>query len=179
MPVIEIYFHGLDKSEFVENNIKEKIERLLKFEPKIMAVYVTVESPHLHRQRDRLYKIKIKLELPNRVINISKDHGIDEAHRDVYVAIRDAFKTLERMLKEDNRIRRGDVKMDVKPSRATVSKIFYEQGYGFLKTEDDREVYFDANSVLSDQFDRLELGQEVKYKEEAGEEGPQASTVAI
>jgi cold shock CspA family protein len=179
IPVLEIYFDGLDKSEFVEEKIKERFQKLLRYESGIMGAYITVESPHQHRQRDRLYRVKIKLDLPTKSLNLSRDHWKNEAHRDVYVAIRDAFKSVERQLKEYNRIKRGDVKVDFKPKRAKISKIFYEQGYGFLETDDARELYFDANSVLADKFDKLELGQEVRYSEEPGNEGPQASTVAI
>ena len=42
---------------------------------------------------------------------------------------------------------------------------------------DGHEVYFHRNSVLGDEFDRLEVGNEVTFSEEAGEKGPQASTV--
>lgn len=41
------------------------------------------------------------------------------------------------------------------------------------------EVYFHRNSVLYEQFGALEIGSEVRYAEEPGEEGMQASTVAL
>jgi cold shock CspA family protein len=56
--------------------------------------------------------------------------------------------------------------------------LFREEGYGFLTSEDGHEIYFDRRSVLNDAFDRLQEGAEVRYAEEAGERGPQASTVA-
>jgi cold shock CspA family protein len=52
------------------------------------------------------------------------------------------------------------------------------EGYGFLTAQDGREIYFDRRSVLNDAFDRLEEGTPVRYMEEPGAEGPQASTVA-
>jgi cold shock CspA family protein len=60
-----------------------------------------------------------------------------------------------------------------------VVKLFPEEGHGFLESEDGREVYFHRNSVLGRGFDRLDIGNEVRFVEERGEEGPQASTVAI
>jgi cold shock CspA family protein len=53
------------------------------------------------------------------------------------------------------------------------------EDYGFLQTADGREIYFHKNSVLQPGFDRLEVGTEVYYAEEAGEKGPQASTVRL
>jgi cold shock CspA family protein len=46
-----------------------------------------------------------------------------------------------------------------------------------LETADRREIYFHRSSVLDGGFDRLKIGVEVRFAEELGEEGPQASTV--
>jgi cold shock CspA family protein len=51
--------------------------------------------------------------------------------------------------------------------------------YGFIATTDGREIYFNARSVVSARFDELKVGMGVAYTEEAGGEGPQASTVRI
>ena len=177
-PVLEIYFHGLGKSESIEKRIQEKFEQLHRLEPRILAGYVSIEAPHQHRQRDRLYRVKIKLNVPGGEINVSKQHWHDESHRDVYVAIRDAFRAIRRRLQDHQRLMRGDIKANYKPDRAKVSKIFYEQGYGFLEDDLGNEIYFDANSVIGD-FERITPGQTVKYKKEQGEQGSQASTVAV
>lgn len=39
------------------------------------------------------------------------------------------------------------------------------------------EVYFHRNSVLHGDFDLLAVGTEVRYFEELGDDGPQATTV--
>jgi cold shock CspA family protein len=49
--------------------------------------------------------------------------------------------------------------------------------FGFFETADGREDYFQHNSVPNDPFSRLSVGARVTFAEEAGEEGPQASTV--
>jgi cold shock CspA family protein len=51
--------------------------------------------------------------------------------------------------------------------------------YGQLITPDQRLIYFHRNSVVNGDFDKLEIGAEVRFVEETGEEGPQASTVMI
>jgi cold shock CspA family protein len=60
---------------------------------------------------------------------------------------------------------------------ALVSKLFPEEGYGFLSTPDGREIYFHRDSVLHEGFDYLKMGTEVTFVEAEGKEGPQASTV--
>ena len=57
--------------------------------------------------------------------------------------------------------------------------LFPVEGYGFLETADGHDVYFHENSVLNNAFGRLEVGDEVRFHEEGGEEGPQASTVEL
>ena len=44
---------------------------------------------------------------------------------------------------------------------------------------DGREIYFHRNSVLDAGFDRVSVGAEVRFVEEEGVRGPQASTVRL
>jgi cold shock CspA family protein len=58
-----------------------------------------------------------------------------------------------------------------------VARLFLKAGYGFLVTADNREIYFNRASVLNQGFNRLKPGDEVRFFEEEGVKGPQASTV--
>jgi cold shock CspA family protein len=73
---------------------------------------------------------------------------------------------------------RGEVKTPAGPPQGRVVRLFPEDGFGFLEAPDGREVYFHRNSVLEG-FDSLEVGSEVRFAEEQGIEGPQASTVSL
>jgi cold shock CspA family protein len=59
-----------------------------------------------------------------------------------------------------------------------VLRLVPQEDYGIIQSSTGKEVYFHRNSVLHDDFDSLTVGCEVRYAEEAGEKGPQASTVA-
>jgi cold shock CspA family protein len=74
---------------------------------------------------------------------------------------------------------RGDVKRDIAPERGRVAKLIAEENYGFIESPDGREIYFHRNSVLDGAFDRLKVGAEVRFVEEDGDKGPQASTVHL
>ena len=102
-----------------------------------------------------------------------------QADEDLPVAIRDAFDAMRRRLEDYARHQRGAVKSREATPQARVSKLFHEEGYGFLETPDGREIYFHGNSVLPPGFDHLAVGTEVRFAEEQGAEGPQASTVTI
>jgi cold shock CspA family protein len=58
-----------------------------------------------------------------------------------------------------------------------VKKLLPEDGYGFLESADGREIYFHRNSVRELGFESLEIGARVRFAEEEGEKGPQASRV--
>jgi cold shock CspA family protein len=78
---------------------------------------------------------------------------------------------------DDARKVRRQVKVHAGAAIGRVTKLLRE-GYGFLESEDGRPIYFHGNSVL-DGFDRLKVGTRVRFSEEAGTDGPQASTITI
>jgi len=56
-------------------------------------------------------------------------------------------------------------------------RLFHDRGYGFLESEEGYEVYFHQNAVADDAFAKLTVGDEVRFEEGEGEQGPQATTV--
>jgi cold shock CspA family protein len=53
------------------------------------------------------------------------------------------------------------------------------EDFGRIATADGRDVYFHRNSILDVDFDQLKIGDEVRYAEEDGEAGPQASSLHL
>jgi cold shock CspA family protein len=96
--------------------------------------------------------------------------------------MRDAFDAVERQLEAYIQSHRVRVHQKEREERqyGKIARILRGDGeYGFLTTPDGREIYFHRNSVLNNRFDFLEVGAEVRFVEELGEEGPQASTVDL
>jgi cold shock CspA family protein/ribosome-associated translation inhibitor RaiA len=164
-------------SEAIENNIRDKAAKLDGFYDKIMGCRVLLEAPHRHHHKGKLYHVRIDLTLPGGEIVINREPSRHASHKDVYVAIRDAFAAARRKLQDFIRRRRGVLKVHEAPHGARVAKLFSEEGFGFLETDDGREIYFHRNSVLEPGFTQLEVGTEVAFAEEQGVNGPQASTV--
>src|SRR6185437_8968905 len=122
---------------------------LQKFYDRIMSGHVMVSVPNQHQQHDRIYHIQVRLNLPGGEIFAMTDPEKNLAHEDVYVAIRDAFDSTRRQLEDFIRRQRGFVKKDRIEAHAKVMKLFPTDGYGFICTQDDREIYFHENSVLN------------------------------
>ena len=75
--------------------------------------------------------------------------------------------------------RRGDVKMHAVPDHGRIARLLPEQNCGFILSADGNEIYFHRNSVTNGGFEKLAVGDEVRFVAQDSEsaEGPQASTV--
>ena len=102
----------------------------------------------------------------------------DHAHEDAYVALKDVFRALRRQLSDRVRKQQERGQTASLPSRIEIiERLFLDKGHGFIRADDGREIYFHKNSVLHDPFDTLRVGAEVRFSEEEGKDGPQASSV--
>ncbi|MEN8168812.1 MAG: HPF/RaiA family ribosome-associated protein [Pseudomonadota bacterium] len=176
---LQITFRHMERSEALEADIREKAGKLDQYCDQIMACRVVVDEPHQHHLQGNLYRISVDLTVPGGEIVASRESDQQHAHEDAYVASRDAFDAVQRRLEDYVRRSKNKVKMHEAPPHGRVAKLMREEGYGFIESFDGTEVYFHRNSVLHNAFDSLEIGNEVRFSEEMGEEGPQASSVAL
>lgn len=176
---IELSFRGMEHSDDVDELVRENVANLERFYDRIVACRVMVESPHRHKNHGQQYHVRIDLTVPGHEIVVSRDPSKNDKHERVDVAVRDAFKTARRLLKQWLEKVRGDTKTHAPSPVGQVIRLFPEEGYGFIGTEDGREVYFHENSVLDEAFAQLEVGSAVTFAEEMGDKGPQASTVRV
>jgi cold shock CspA family protein len=123
--------------------------------------------------------VRIDLAVPRDELVIGRNPPENPQHEDMHAAVDDAFDDAERVLEDYAQRLRGEVKQRVVPPQGRVTKLFPIEGYGFLEGDDGVEIYFHRHSVLHDRYDELTIGSEVRYTEEAGEKGPQASTVTV
>lgn len=177
---LDIAFHDIPPSEAVREAIREKAQKLETYFNRITSCRVVVESPHRHQRKGRLYRVRIDLTVPGSEIVVGRDRHDRHAHEDVYMAIRDAFDAARRQLEDYVRRTRHEIKRHESSwSQGRVTKLFSEEGYGFITAPDGLEIYFHKNSVLDQGFDHLQIDSMVRYVQELGEKGPQASSVRL
>jgi ribosomal subunit interface protein len=176
---LQITFRGLDSSDALQADIRERAEKLDRFSPDIMSCRVVVEARHKHHEDGNLYHVRVDLTVPGREIVTSRERDLHHSHTDAYVAVRDAFEEASRQLEDYERRRRQQVKAHEVPEHGKVARVNLDEGFGFIETADGREIYFHRNSVLRFPFEQLRPGQEVRFDEELGEKGPQATTVRV
>lgn len=110
MKPIRINFHNVTPSLAIETAVKERVDRLTKFYPRITSCQVMIEYPHRHHHKGALFRVHIDLSVPQEEIVINNVGPKNKAHSDVYVAIRDAFDAITRRLQEHAKRIRGEVK---------------------------------------------------------------------
>jgi cold shock CspA family protein len=174
---LQISYRGVDPSPAVDAAIRDWVGKLERVYDKIIGCDVMVDAPHRRGRKGTQYHVRVALTVPEGRLVVSRDPGPDEAHEDVYVAVRDSFHTARRQL--EDHVRRHllrKVKVHHEPPHARVSYLDDNGEWGLLGTAEGERVYFHKNSVLGG-IERLAVGDEVRFSAEAGEHGPQASTV--
>jgi cold shock CspA family protein len=74
---------------------------------------------------------------------------------------------------------RQETKTHEEQPHGRIATLFPDEGYGFIETSDGSEVYFHRNSLFNDDFEQLQVGDEVRFAEEEGDKGLQASTIRL
>jgi cold shock CspA family protein len=194
---VQITFRNVASTPEVEAKIRARAQKLEKFYSPITSCRVLVEAPARHRQKGYSFHVRIDLTVPEGEIVVKREPTLYPKEKDIgderrrklmetrperkhlEVAIREAFHAARRRLEDHARQKRADVKTHEPIPQARVTKLFPVEGYGYIETPDGREIYFHENSVLNDRFKSLKLGSKVSFTEEAGEKGPQASSVHL
>ncbi len=151
--------------------IEEELERLQKHYsgPILHARVEIIGTEHHHLGA---FEVHLAATVPGDVITIMRQGEF------VHPLLVEAFDVLDRRLEERSRVVQQKVKTHEEFARVgKVIRLFPDREYGFIETEDGLEVYFHANAVKKGSFDQLNPGTAVKFGQEEGREGPQATWV--
>lgn len=174
---LKITFRHMEPSRVVEEKIEAQVAKLEKYYDRITGCKVLVEVPHQHHHKGKLYRVQVDLTIPQKEIITNRISDLNHAHEDVYIAIRDAFRAAKRRLEDAGRRQRGKVKAHSVLPTGKIVALFPKEHYGTIETGEGREIYFHQNSLLNGDFEGLEVGAKVRFLEEEGINGPQASMV--
>jgi len=178
---LQITFKNAESSDVIEKEIRERAKKLERFFDHIMSCRVVVDIPHKHKFRGNQYNIRIDITVPpgNEIAVTKSSPDPDKTHKDPHLAIKDAFSSAARQLEDYSRKLRGDVKKQAMLPEGFISEINRKEGFGRISTIDGKLVYFHKNSVVDEDFKNLSTGMKVRFAEEKGEKGAQASTVRL
>jgi ribosome-associated translation inhibitor RaiA len=124
----QITWRDMAPSAAVEAKIREEAEKLEAFYDRITSCRVMIEIPRRYQNGGYRFRVRIDLTVPGSEIVVNHEptlHGflqrlggverakgqeLSAPHKDVYVAIRDAFKVARRKLREYSHRQNGAVK---------------------------------------------------------------------
>jgi cold shock CspA family protein/ribosome-associated translation inhibitor RaiA len=177
---LEVDFQGVSTTPQIQDAIARHVARLEQRYGRVTSCRVALKGPGGHHQNGGLYEVNIRMALPNgREVNVGRTAQADARYADLTFAINDAFKRARRRLQDHVRRLQGLVKQHDGLPIGRVMRLDPSGEFGFLESGGGREIYFHRNSVLDGGFSRLAAGSRVTFVEEAGEKGPQASTVKL
>jgi ribosome-associated translation inhibitor RaiA len=125
---VQTTFRNMDHSEAVVARLQTEADKLSKYFDRITSCRVVVEAPHHHHRRGDTFHIRIELGVPGKELVVGHEPTLraalkheDEArwrkhleinapHKDVYVAIRDAFMAMRRQVQDYVHCLRHEVK---------------------------------------------------------------------
>lgn len=171
---INVTTRRVDVPPALDELIRRKAGKLERYYDRIIRCDVVVEGPGDRHESGGPYDVRLDISVPGSEIVVNQ-----RAAETLRGAIEAAFDAAERQVEEYSRKQRGEVKTSVGPPEGPVVGLFPDEGYGFIAADDGREVYFHRNAVLPPGFDHISVGSRVRFHEEQGHQGPQASTVEI
>lgn len=170
---MEIHWVGIGELEKAERaRIEARLERLGMGHDDLIDLRISGHKTRHHRHGGQ--EVRITCQARGRQIVAARERP------DLGLALNEALDTFEREIHRLREKRRDLARMapPEPPNLGVVDRIFREEGYGFILTDAGEQVYFHRNAVKEGlDWSHLEEADRVALNMEAGEEGPQATTV--
>ena len=170
---MEIHWRNMDAIDAEKRAaIEERLRGLAEGHTDLIDVWITGSLSGHHRHGDQ--EVRLRCQARGREIVAARTRAdlgqsLDE--------VLDAFEREVRKLR-DRRTDHRNLRPAEPPHLGVVDRVFADQGYGFILTDDGLRVYFHRNAVQGGlAFERLAEGERVGLNLEAGEQGPQATVV--
>ncbi len=93
-----VEFKNIAPSKFIQGDIEKHANQLSRRHRDITGCNVVVNAPHKTGKKGGIYEVHIHVEIPGDVVVVSREPAVNHAHEDLYVAIRDAFGSAEKIL---------------------------------------------------------------------------------
>jgi ribosome-associated translation inhibitor RaiA len=89
---VEVSFHGIEKSEAIEQQVRDRVAKLKKHFARMTGCRVAIEVPQRTPERPKVFQVKIEIGVPRRAaVVVSHERTGSHANVELPRAIRDAF----------------------------------------------------------------------------------------
>ncbi|TXH32260.1 MAG: ribosome-associated translation inhibitor RaiA [Rhodospirillaceae bacterium] len=180
---LQIAFRNLDSSPHLETLIRERVDRLERFFPRLIGCRVVVELTSKSANAKSPLGISIELDVPGRpTIFAKKSDERRDAKGDFLAVVNQAFDAAQRQLEDVSRVIARDVKLhEGSGETGCVREVLPLEDYGFVEIREGESLYFTRNAVIDGRFDDIKPGMMVHVTRATteGPMGPQASSIRL
>jgi cold shock CspA family protein len=171
-PAVRIVDAGAELAPAQLALIRRECAKLSRFYQRILEIRVVVTVPNRRLHREVIqYQIRMHTSVPQAELVIRR-----QQHTNLLTAVQNATAAARRRIQDYARRDRPPLGSPARSDFGKVVRLLPYEGYGFIESSEG-EIYFHRHSVLDDGFDRLAVGDRVRYNAEEGTRGLQASTV--
>lgn len=139
-----------------------------------LILHARVEIIGTAHHRLGVFEVHLVINVPGDTITIIRQGEM------VMPLVVEAFDVLDRRLAEHSQVLQQQLKTHEEVAQhGRIVRLFPDEGYGFIESDEGLEVYFHAHAVKKGKFSHLTPGTAVKFAQEAGDQGPQAIWVQV
>lgn len=91
---IDVVYRDIDSSALLNQIISKKLDKLNRFTDQIVHSRVVLDTPHKHKRKGKQFRASIEIDIKGNPIAVTQDH------ESIHIAVRDAFNTAERKIKQ-------------------------------------------------------------------------------
>ncbi len=93
-PAVDVLYRDLEFSPALNEVISKKLEKLNRYSDQIIHSRVVLDTPHNHKHKGKQFRASIEIDLKGHPIAVTQDN------ESIHLAVRDAFSSAERKVKE-------------------------------------------------------------------------------
>jgi ribosomal subunit interface protein len=114
----EVIFKNVDRSDWVENYVAERLAHLERFAQDITHCHVTLTREQASHRKGNRYSVMVEVRVPPRHdLAVKKEKQVHDPQMQLPAVINEAFGAIEKQLKKTVAVRRGEVKTHEDASR--------------------------------------------------------------
>ncbi len=99
---LKITYKDIEPSKAISENIREHFEKIEPLCQDAISCRIVISRPHHHSRKGMIYHVEILVSMRGDTLVVNREPEKNAGHEDVYVSIRDAFISLQRLLLERN-----------------------------------------------------------------------------
>ncbi len=172
---LQVEGRNLEIRKSWQDKIETEKERLSRHHPALIhSLRITIADTKHHKEGG--YELQVVATVPSDTVVVKRKGD------QIRTMLGEAFDTLGLLLKELQRKRRQTIKasadgVQTANNEGVVKKVVPYESYGFIATNDGREVYFHENALKDMKMNQITEGDVVKFGEAEGDKGPCAAWV--